>query len=339
VAEACRGLTAGLGAEKDRRIDDFNSGPHSAFSISFLQESHLPTECSVGMWPFIPFWPCLRPSRRARFWACSWAFALVAVAVPIQAGIPEPDLVWYGRVLGVSEGHPVRLTAGTLEWQIEPVAGGPALVVSTVLTNINDQFSYVLRIPCETPEPGVGVSTGVVALGNPPIVYGRGTVRLNGQILSLAGAAEQFAPDLTSRGQVERIELHLGTLPEDSDGDGMSDAWEQQYFGPAGAEPGDDADGDGMDNLAEYRAGTNPTDGDSRFEVVTIELVTGGVLLEWTSEAGRRYRVKRSTSLFAVAADYEVVRTGIEATPPLNQFTDVTTGANELFFYRIQLED
>jgi hypothetical protein len=138
---------------------------------------------------------------------------------------------------------------------------------------------------------------------------------------------------------VERIELHLGMLPEDSDGDGMSDAWEQQYFGLAGAEPGDDADGDGLDNLAEYRAGTSPTDPESRFEVVTIELVSGGVLLEWSSEPGRRYRVKRSTSLFAAPADYEVVQTGIEATPPLNQLTDVTTGANNLFFYLIQLED
>lgn len=49
----------------------------------------------------------------------------------------------------------------------------------------------------------------------------------------------------------------------DADGDGLPDAWEQQYFGNLSQTAGSDADGDGLSNLQEYNAGTNPTLGDS----------------------------------------------------------------------------
>jgi len=48
----------------------------------------------------------------------------------------------------------------------------------------------------------------------------------------------------------------------DADGDGIPDWWEQQYFGSiTNCAPGADPDGDGMPNLPEYLADTNPTQG------------------------------------------------------------------------------
>jgi hypothetical protein len=51
----------------------------------------------------------------------------------------------------------------------------------------------------------------------------------------------------------------------DSNGNGMSDAWERRFNGyelfPASILPGDDADGDGVSNLDECNAGTDPFDG------------------------------------------------------------------------------
>jgi hypothetical protein len=49
----------------------------------------------------------------------------------------------------------------------------------------------------------------------------------------------------------------------DTDGDGLPDSWEMQYFGNLAQGPNDDPDGDGFTNLQEYQAGTNPTDGNS----------------------------------------------------------------------------
>ena len=46
----------------------------------------------------------------------------------------------------------------------------------------------------------------------------------------------------------------------DSDGDGLPDDWEMQYFGNLLAGPGDDPDGDGQDNFTEFAFGTDPRD-------------------------------------------------------------------------------
>ena len=264
---------------------------------------------------------------------------LVMFAAAARAAIPEPDLVWYGKVLTTLNNTTVRITTGTLVWQIEPLAGGAPMVVTTALTNINDQFSFVLRVPCETPEPGSSNSTTAINLTSPATLYRRWTVTLDGQPLALINASSDFAPLPTDRGRTERIDLRLGPAPVDSDGDGLADAWEQQYFGSLNANPGDDPDGDGMNNLREFRAGTNPTDAQSVFELVDISKVANGISVRWSSQSDRSYRVRRSATLLTTPADYQVVQAGLAATPPVNQFIDTTVGTNAPFFYRIEIEE
>ena len=45
---------------------------------------------------------------------------------------------------------------------------------------------------------------------------------------------------------------------QDSDGSGMPDWWQMQYFGHIGVDPYADPDGDGWNNLQEFQNGTNP---------------------------------------------------------------------------------
>ena len=45
----------------------------------------------------------------------------------------------------------------------------------------------------------------------------------------------------------------------DSDGDGLPDSWELQYFGNLNQSANDDPDGDGLTNLQEFQQGRNPT--------------------------------------------------------------------------------
>lgn len=265
--------------------------------------------------------------------------ALVFMSVSLRAGIPEPDLVWYGKVLTTENGAVIRVTSGTLVWQIEPLGGGTPWNLSTRLTNINDQFSFVLRVRCETPEPGVTTTPETVGLTLPATGYRRLTVKLDGEPLSLNGAPDQFFPALADRGRSERIDLMLGAVPADADGDGLADAWEQQYFGGLAANPNDDPDGDGMTNLREYRAGTNPIDPQSLFEVVEIRAVVGGVQIGWSSQPDRRYRVLRSNTLLAAPSVYQILQTGITATPPMNEFLDTATAGGAQFFYLIKLEE
>ena len=265
--------------------------------------------------------------------------ATLAAIQTCVAGIPEPDLVWYGKVVSTASGSNVRLTTGTLTWQIEPFAGGPAFLVATTLTNVNDQFSYVLRVPCESPEPGVTASTNVINLATPANRYRRLTVRLDGELLSFVSASNEISPTLSFRGRSERVDLHLGSALVDSDNDGLADAWEMQHFGSLSASPDGDPDGDGVNNRNEYRAGTNPNDAASRFELVEIAKVDNGIAIRWSSQPDRTYRVRRSSTLLASPATYTPVQSGLVATPPMNEFIDTTAGASATVFYIIEIED
>lgn len=51
--------------------------------------------------------------------------------------------------------------------------------------------------------------------------------------------------------------------PEDLDGDGMADEWEEIFFGDTSQDGTEDFDGDGLTNAEEYLAGTNPANPDS----------------------------------------------------------------------------
>lgn len=269
---------------------------------------------------------------RSPFTQLALAALLALTTLSTRAGIPEPDLVWYGKVLATADNATVRLTSGTLAWRLEPVAGGPTMIFATQLTNINDQFSYLLRIPCETPEPGQNAATNVVNLTAPASRYRRPTVMLDGQLLTLLGVTNQIAPLFTDRGRAERIDLRLGEPLVDSDGDGLADAWEMAHFGNLNQDGNGDADGDGISNLREFRAGTNPTDPNSRFEVVEITRVPNGMLIRWTSQQGRSYRVRRADSLLTPAANYTNLTQNLSATPPMNQFIDTTAGGAQGFY-------
>lgn len=84
----------------------------------------------------------------------------------------------------------------------------------------------------------------------------------------------------------------------DSDGDGMSDGWEVRFgLDPLGR--GDarlDLDGDGMDNVSEFIAGTVPTSTSSLFVVSAESVVSNGIAISWAAVTGRVYAVFATTN-------------------------------------------
>jgi hypothetical protein len=270
--------------------------------------------------------------------AVAFCLATGATISPCAQGIPEPDLLWYGKVLNHADGHTVRLTAGILNWTLQPDDGGPARSFTVELTNLNDQFSYVVRLACESPLAGFAPSPDKLAILNPPTTFNRANVTFNGEPLTLATAPIEFTLSPSQRGRVERVDLAFSALLLDGDGDGLPDIWEDHYFPGTGANPEDDADGDGVSNLDEYLAGTDPIDPDSLFAIVTVAFGPEGNTIQWSSIEGRAYRILRADTLSPDGSGFEIIQYGVAATPPLNTFLDDSPISGGPRFYRLQLE-
>jgi len=85
----------------------------------------------------------------------------------------------------------------------------------------------------------------------------------------------------------------------DDNFDGLPDDWQQMYWGPNAAQWGGrdaDSDGDGMTNLQEFLAGTNPRDASSCLKL-QMKVTAQGRRLEWMAVPGAIYQVQYSTNL------------------------------------------
>ena len=83
----------------------------------------------------------------------------------------------------------------------------------------------------------------------------------------------------------------------DRNNDGISDVWAALY--PNIGAPTADPDGDGVTNVAEAQAGTDPTNPSSRFIATAARDASGSLVVRWPSVAGKYYFVETSNDLLA----------------------------------------
>lgn len=100
-----------------------------------------------------------------------------------------------------------------------------------------------------------------------------------------------------------RLDLNLGI---DSDGDGLSDAWEQSLIASdttgrlrtlADVTPGADIDGDGLTNLQELVLGASPNNAGDGIKLEVIEQIGSQVRVRFIGVKGRTYGIKVSPNL------------------------------------------
>lgn len=126
-------------------------------------------------------------------------------------------------------------------------------------------------------------------------------------------------------------EVHVTST--DTDGDGMEDSWEVQYFGHITnalphTNPGDS---DSFSNYEEFVAGTDPTNSESFFAITNWS--GGSFVVEWPSVAGREYTVFWTTNL---PSGFVPLAPAVEF--PRSSYTDTTHSAESAGFYKVQVE-
>lgn len=162
------------------------------------------------------------------------------------------------------------------------------------------------------------------------------------QVYTLRADETRVTSDVDTNNNTASFAVNLWI---DSDGDGMPDGWMMSFFGHANGLAGDhsraqdDFDGDGLSNLAEYQAGTNPTNSTSYLKIMSLSLGgTNGVQVAWGSTSNRLYSVLRSSVLSTNGTAFTNLAEHILSTPPENVFFDTTATNASPLFYRIKVE-
>ncbi|NCC50956.1 MAG: VWA domain-containing protein, partial [Spartobacteria bacterium] len=105
----------------------------------------------------------------------------------------------------------------------------------------------------EVMNPGTNSSFKITLAGVPVLAGISMGVKPTNSVMDTLGAVDTTP-----------LPLALPSTESDTDGDGIPDWWEMEYFGsPTGADPYGDPDNDNLNNLNEYYAGTDPFDWDT----------------------------------------------------------------------------
>ncbi len=206
----------------------------------------------------------------------------------VQAFPPAPHHTLYGTVRD-QRGKP--LAARNAEVVLETSSGRK--VTARVIPGMKPGQNYRLRIPMDA-----GLTRD---LYKPTAMRPMMPFRLRvivGRDVFLPIEINADGGSIGGSGGFTHLDLTLG---EDLDGDGIPDAWERSLISRglgddlASINPEDDADGDGLSNLAEYLAGSYAYDDESAFELVIKGFQDGAPVMGFMALPGRSYEVLGST--------------------------------------------
>lgn len=132
-------------------------------------------------------------------------------------------------------------------------------------------------------------------------------------------------------GNVQSVSLNIEGAPiNDSDADGLDDAWEVAKFGSLAFGPKDDPDGDGYSNAREQIMRTNPTAADVAFRLDLSRLDEKLMRLSWPGSENFIYEIRSGTSV----TNLSVVTNLAGKFPETEWFTPFTNSAPRFFKVR-----
>ena len=205
-------------------------------------------------------------------------------------------------------------------------ADGLALQTNAPATVVHGLYQYLDGTSMATPHVAGAVAFAALNFPNETVTQRVQRILTNADAL----AGLQGLVHNSRRLNLQRI--------VDADGNGLPDWWELQYFGHlTGTNPNADPDHDGMNNLAEWIAGTNPTNAASVLRLTLVSAINASnIVVNWSSVAGKNYWLARSTNL--LTGFDSIVGTNITATAPTNTLSDTAVLPGNTRFYRVGVE-
>jgi endonuclease/exonuclease/phosphatase family metal-dependent hydrolase len=116
--------------------------------------------------------------------------------------------------------------------------------------------------------------------------------------------------------------------------------WQIQYFGSTNnpnAAPGADPDGDGMNNLAEFMAGTIPTNSASVFRITTIAPEGNNMRVTWTMGSGKTNVLQQAAAIAGAASNFTDTFTVITVGSITNYLDPGAVTSAPARYYRVRL--
>jgi hypothetical protein len=215
----------------------------------------------------------------------------------------------------------------------DPVTGAPVYFSFPAMTLppgsstlvVRDQAAFLAAFPAVPPSQIAGTFPAGTALDN-----GGETLKLDdvdGSTIDLVTWNDVAPWPVSADGGGPSLHFVVNSALQPAGGDAAR--W--FAFGPSPGSISADTDRDGLSDLAEFRAGTDPGDGGS-FLIAVITVTGGAVHGTFPGVAGKRYRVRSSPDLV------NWTNVGSDITPVVDgeqSFTD--TPSTGRIYYRIEL--
>jgi hypothetical protein len=216
---------------------------------------------------------------------------LVFLKLPVQGFPPAPDHLLYGQVRD-ELGNPIAHRSS--EVYLETSAG--IRIKTQIVPGLAESANYKLAVPMDS---GITADQYKPTALQPTVPF-RMWVRING--VTFLPIEMKLDPSALGRpGERTRIDLTLG---EDTDGDGLPDAWERAMMAGLGLKlslaefkPDGDLDQDKLSNKEEYLAGTYAFDAADGFSLKIAAYNGGAPVLEFLAIRGRVYSILGSHDL------------------------------------------
>jgi hypothetical protein len=141
--------------------------------------------------------------------------------------------------------------------------------------------------------------------------------------------------DLDGRPRIVGGTVDMGAYEFQGAGMGEFIGWLQQYGLPTdGTADYADSDGDGMNNYAEWKAGTIPTDAASVLKLLSPSNSVSGITVTWQSVNTRTYYLQSSTNL----PDFTSIQSNIVGQADSTSYTDITATNGGPYYYRVGIQ-